>query len=87
MNLYGAVLIQTTTVTIAMIKHHNQSNLGRKEFIGFILPHHSSSSKSRQELKEGRNLEVVADTETMEEWCFLACSSWFAQPIFFPLSS
>jgi hypothetical protein len=32
-------------VTIAVTKHHDQNNLGRKGFIRLTLPHHCSSSK------------------------------------------
>jgi len=45
-------------VTIAMMKHGDQSNLGRKEFIWLTLPYHQSPLKglrtgtSRQELMQ-----------------------------------
>ena len=56
---YSYVLVR---ITIAMMKHHNQSKLGRKEFIRLTLLYHSSSlRKSGQEPKQGRNLEVGAD--------------------------
>jgi hypothetical protein len=32
-------------VTIAVMKHHDQNNLGRKGFIWLTLPHHCSSWK------------------------------------------
>lgn len=39
-------------VTIAAMKHHDKSNLGKKGLIQFILPYHNSPSrKSGQELK------------------------------------
>jgi hypothetical protein len=44
-----------------------KSKLGRKGFIWRTLPHHcSSQKKSRQELKQGRNLETGANAEAME---------------------
>jgi uncharacterized protein (DUF305 family) len=39
---YEDVLVR---VTSAVMKHHDQSNLRRKEFIQLMIPHHSSSSK------------------------------------------
>ena len=35
-----------------------------------------------QELKQGRNLEVGADAEAMEECCLLTCSLWLTQSAF-----
>ena len=49
---------------------------GGESLVGFyflISVHHQW--KSRQELKEGRNLEAEADVEAMEEGSLLACSS------------
>ena len=69
------------SVTIAVMKHYDQSNLGRKGFIWLhfhIVVHHSR--KSGQELKQGRNLEAGADAEAMEAFCLLACSPWLLQP-------
>jgi hypothetical protein len=43
-------------VSVAMEKHHDQSNLGRKGFSQLKLPDHSSSSK-----------EVRTGTQTMQE--------------------
>ena len=55
-------------VTIAIMKHHDQSNLGRKEFIQLMLPHLSSPcKKSGQEFKQGRNPAVGANAEVMED--------------------
>lgn len=45
-------------VSIAVMKHHGQCNLGRKGFVGLPLSQHFSSlKKSGQEMKEGRNQE------------------------------
>jgi hypothetical protein len=60
---------------MAVMKHCDQSNLGRKRFIQLML-------KSGQELKQGRNLEAGADPEAMEGCCLQACSSWLARPVF-----
>lgn len=67
---------------LLLINHHDQSNLESKEFY-FLLQvvlHHWQ--KSGQKLKYGRKLEARTDTETLEECCFVACSSLFAQPAF-----
>jgi hypothetical protein len=40
------------TATVPMVTHHSQSNVGRKGFIRFTLPHQSSTSG--QELKTGK---------------------------------
>ena len=39
-------------------------------------------TEGNQELKQGRNEEVGADLEAMEEYCLLACSSGLTQPVF-----
>jgi hypothetical protein len=53
-------------VTIAVMKHPDQMNSGRKRFIWLTLPHHCHRwRKSGQELTQGRNLEAGADTEGM----------------------
>ena len=36
--------------------------------------------KSINEGRQGGNLKAGTDTESMEECCFLACSSWLVQP-------
>jgi hypothetical protein len=55
-------------ITVAVVRHHDRSKSGRKGFIWLTLPLHSLSSKrkSRQELKQGGNLEAGADAEAME---------------------
>jgi hypothetical protein len=65
-----------------MIKHYDQSNLVRKEFIWLKSPYLCSSLKNTRAsgLKQGRNLQAGADTETMNEHCLLpllakACSA------------
>jgi hypothetical protein len=69
-------------VIIAVMKHHNQSNLGKKGFFcccclfWLMLSHHSLSSKeirtgtqAEQELEAGDQI----DEEAKEECCLLAC--------------
>ena len=57
-------------VTIAVMKHHDQSNLGRKGFMWLMVLHHSHHGrKSGLELKKGRDLEAGAEAEAMEECC------------------
>jgi hypothetical protein len=56
-------------VTIAVMKHHEQSNLGRKGFIQLTFPHHNLSSK-----EVGIGTQAGADTEAMDEFCLLGCS-------------
>ena len=53
--------------TIAVMKHHNQRNLGEKSLFGlhfYITVYHQR--KSGQERKQGKNLEARADAEAME---------------------
>jgi hypothetical protein len=38
--------------------------------------------KPGKKLKQDGNLEAGADAEASEVCCFLACSPWFAQPVF-----
>lgn len=56
-----------------MMKHQDQSNLGKSGFIWGV--HHFIIEES-----QGRNLEAGSDAEAMEEYCLQACSSWLAQP-------
>lgn len=58
-------------VTVAVMKHHDPSTLGRKGFIWFMLV--TSEQESR-----GRNLEAGTDAEAMEKACF----SCFTQSVF-----
>lgn len=61
-------------VTIAVIKHYNQSNLGRNlGLFDLLFP------KSGQELKQGCNLGAEVAAEAVEPCCLLACSLWLAQ--------
>jgi hypothetical protein len=45
------------------MKHHDQSNSGRKSLLLFGLHFQITGRKSGQKLKQGRNLEVAADAE------------------------
>jgi hypothetical protein len=66
-------------ITITAMKHHDQSNLGRKGFISLTVP----SSKAVRTVTQGRNQEAGADAEAMEGCCLLAFSAWLAQPAFY----
>ena len=64
-------LIVLVRVTIAMMKHYDKSKLERKGLMLFTAPFNSSLSKAvREELTQGRNLEVGTEAEAMEE-CLL----------------
>ena len=71
-------------VSTAAKKHHDQkASWGEKGLFGLYFHstvHHRR--KSGQELTQGRILEAGADGEAMEGCCFLASSSWLAQPAF-----
>ena len=54
-------------------KHHDHSNWEGKG-LHFHLHH---PRKSGQAFKQGRNLEVGANSEVMERCCLLAFSPWF----------
>ena len=61
---------------IAVMIHHDQKQLEEETIYFFhITVHHGQ--KSGQELKQGRNLEARADTDTMEECCLSDCSPHF----------
>ena len=63
-----------------MIKHQDQkASWGEK---GLFDLYFNITIIKGQYLKQDRNLEVGADTEDMEECCFLACSSWLTGPAF-----
>jgi hypothetical protein len=54
-------------VTIATTDHHDKSYVGRKAFIWLTFTSHCFSWREvRTGTKQGRNLEVGADTESME---------------------
>lgn len=68
---------------IAVVKHHDEKQVGKKrDYFAYISKsqtvHHLR--KPWQDLKLGRNLEVKADLEDMEDACLLVCSSWLAKP-------
>jgi hypothetical protein len=71
--LCGIILVR---VAIAVMKHYDQSKLGRKgkdlfDLLFYIIVHHQMMSG--QELKQDRNLETGTDEEAMQECCLLAC--------------
>jgi hypothetical protein len=54
-------------VTVAVLKHHDQSNLGRKGFIRLMPPHHSSSS---EEVRTG--IQAGQEPRATKGCCLLA---------------
>jgi len=78
-----SILTVLVRITIAVMKHHDQSNLRRKGLTGLTLPHCSPSLKEiRTRTQTGQKEEVGTDAEVLEECCLLACSSTQAQPAF-----
>lgn len=67
------------TATVTMVTHHSQSNVGRKGFIRFTLPHQSSTSKfhirTGTQNREG-TWRQEPDAKAMEGCCSLACFSY-----------
>jgi len=65
------------------MKHHNQKASWEARGLFSLLFHIAvyHQKTSGQKLKQVKNLEVGADAEAMEGCCFLACSSWLAQPV------
>jgi hypothetical protein len=58
------------------MKYHGQTKVREERvYLAYISTSQSTRRKSRQELKQGRNLKAGADAEAMEECCLLACSS------------
>jgi hypothetical protein len=70
--MFKKIRVRWLRVCIAVMKHYDQKSLRDEKL---TLTHHSSSSKSGQELKQGRHMEVVG-AEVMREFCFLAYSTW-----------
>jgi len=69
-------------VIIAVMKHHDQRQLGEERdyfthnsMYQFII----RSSKGRNLSRAGEFLKAGADAEAMEGCCLLACSSWFTK--------
>lgn len=81
----GVVVLVRVSITV--VKHHDQKQC--REEMYFILKLSGdipsvgvggNGEEWRLNAKtQGRNLEVETEAETMEEYCVLACSSWFAQ--------
>lgn len=71
-------------VTIAVMKLHDQSNLGKKEFISLIVPYNGLSSKAmRAGTQKGQKSGGGSRYRDHEECCcLLNCSPWLAQPSF-----
>ena len=71
--LVNAIMEKCTVsvrATIALMKCHDQKQLGRKGFISPTLLYHSCQISSLKEVGEGtqsRNLEAGADAEAMEQ--------------------
>lgn len=61
-------------VSVAMIKHNDQSNLGNKVWTSLQNYTFQFSAEGRQ----GRNLEAGTRVEAMEEDCSFPCSSWLS---------
>ena len=81
---YPTILVPTclSRVTISVMKHHDQKQLGEERV---YFTHHSYNSPTkavRVETHKGRNLEAGADAEAMEGCCLLPCFPWLAQPAF-----
>lgn len=72
------LLCSCFSVTVAVTKHHDQSNLGGKGF--FSLHFHTTVHHQRtgREFTQGWNLEAGAVEEAMEGYCLLACLPWLA---------
>lgn len=70
-------------LSITMIKTMAKSSLGRKRF---ICPTYSGclhgEGYSGQESKQVRNLEAKTKAEAVKKYFLMACSSWFAHPVF-----
>jgi hypothetical protein len=65
------------------MKHHNQRNLGKKEFIGLMLLQHCSLLKEiRIETATGQEPRAGADAEALDGYYLLGCFLWLAQPAF-----
>jgi hypothetical protein len=62
-------------VPIAVIKHHDHKQLGKKRVIIRLHSHTQSTIKGTQ----GKNSSKAGTgAEAMEESCLLACSPWLA---------
>lgn len=70
-------------VTIAVMKLHDQSNLGKKEFISLIVPYGLSSGAMRAGTQKWQKSGGGSRYRDQEECCcLLDCSPWLAQPSF-----
>lgn len=65
----------------AVVKHHDQRNLGNKGFVLLVLPHQSSIIKGSHGRNSSRNLAAGASTGHRGT-LLLVCSPWFAQSPF-----
>lgn len=72
---YISVFAYYLRASLAVLKCHDKSNLGREGFDSFKLMHYSPSPKAA---KARTNLEEGTQAESMEEYCFTG----LAQPAF-----
>lgn len=73
-------LIILISITVAVTKHHDQSNLG-EDGVLFSLHFHITTHHQRKlgwELKQGRKLDI----DTTEESCLMAYFVWLPHPSF-----
>jgi hypothetical protein len=63
--VYYCAVVVLVRVSVAVMKHHDQSNLGRKGFILLTLPHHSPLLKEAKAGTQGMKLEAGTEAETM----------------------
>lgn len=61
-----AQLFLVRRVTVAVTKHHDKGNLGRKGFIQFMLLHHASSSKEVTGTQVWQGPGAGAEAEAMD---------------------
>ena len=79
--MVSALLVR---VSFAVMKHHDQGNLGVKGLFQFTFSGDNLSlkKKSRQEITQVHYLKAGAEAEAVEECCLLDHSSWLPQPAF-----
>jgi len=68
-------------VIIAVMKHCDQKQPGRKRFISLTFPYVHHQKQLVKELRQDRNLQAAVDSEAREGCCFLDCSSCLDQKL------
>lgn len=74
LNSVSLEVIVLVKLSVAVLKHCDQKQLGAKKISAYTyFPHHSPLLKKVRVETHSKNLEEETDAEAMKERCFLTC--------------